>query len=152
MLSDPVAFTLSWISLAGIFITVFMLFGFYEASYDYDTMTNRIASALRVAMLIAFIGVLIYSMVSLFANQSHQVYEKISKTAKEKYGIVLTEEENKKLYSLIDDFDETEELLYGSGSTKINGKETIAIWRQNELFLMEYNNGKLEELSAKPSQ
>ena len=150
MLSDAIAVPLTWASLAGIVISFFALLYFYESGYyRHNNKGEQTAHTLRWITMFILAGTLIYSLISMFANEDTRNQTDIQTSVKNKYGITLTQEQTNKLTQLQGEYDTEDQPIYSTGSTTINGKETIALWRDGEITLLEFKNGSLQELGQK---
>lgn len=90
----------------------------------------------------------IYSLVSIFHYETTLANEKektIPETIKTKYNITLTEKQQKELSRLIDEKNYGNK-IYSTGSTTINGKQIIAVWENNQIYLLEFKNGQFVEI------
>lgn len=146
MLSNEAANWLAWISLAGILVSVLVMFGLYEAGYTgnyYENLGTKIASGLRGILLVTFMATLVYSIVSLYHNEATERENTVSNIPKEKYSIELTKDQQDDLFKNLPD---SQKDFQSSGHTEINNQEIIAIWHGKELFLYTYVDGQLKEL------
>lgn len=149
MLSENVAIVLSWVSFITAGISIAYLFVLYEV-YDYrETKIDKIARQFTWGLAITSIVIVMYSLVSLFINYDIKTEKEFHQSIKDKYSVTLTAEQENELYELIKELDEDSQILYATGSTKIGDREIIAIWRDKELFLMEFKNGSLVEIAER---
>lgn len=149
MLSDNTATVLVWVALIIGAISIAYLMALYEI-YDYrETRIDKIARRFTWALAIASFAIIFYSIISMVANYDVKTEKAISQSIKEKYSIELNFEQKNELYELIKEIDEENQTLYATGSTKIGDREIIAIWRDKEIFLMEFKNGSLVEIAER---
>ena len=141
MLSDNLASWLIWISFAGLILVIPSIIFFYEA-YDYrehiyDKGIDVLATVLRWVLGFALVFTLFYSVFSLQSNHQNRNISQYVEEIKTRYDITLTESEIRNL--LAEDED----------GAKIDGKTIIAVNYDEAIILLEYKNGKLEELPKK---
>lgn len=149
MLSIQIAYLIFIISLVGIIIILFISLESEGLPYGRKiTKIDYIAYILKRILPFIFTITLIYSFISIFhyENTKHeQNIKTVTEQVKIKYDITLTE---KQQTQLLENFTETYQnmKLYSSGSTTLDGEEIIAVWKNNELFLLEFKNGQFVEI------
>lgn len=149
MLSEETAHILFWCSFASTVIAILVLFVNLDGYNYYTRKIDKIALFFVSGLAVFSFVIAIYSLISIYYHSETNSYNKVTKAVEEKYDIKITDQQKKDLYDLIYDIDEEEEPLYATGSTIINGKEVIAVWKDDQIFLMEFKNEKLVELPVK---
>lgn len=147
MLSSSIASFLLFSSFLGSIFAVLFLFTIYESGMYENKKLGKTATFFAWGATIALLLTVVYSLISLFHSSSFQEETRMREAVKDKYGITLNEKQARDLHDILDEIDEDEEPLYASGSTIVDGREMIAVWKGKKLYLMEFKNGSLVEVS-----
>lgn len=136
MLSDNVASWLVWVSLLMIILSILSIVLFYELDdysfHNHDKGLDSFAIVMRVFTLLAFLFTLFYCLISLSVNHANSVSDSYVKTVEDKYGLSLSKND------IID--------LSDGEYVKFDGKLLLGVDYKDDIVVLEYKNGKLEEL------
>lgn len=151
MLSDIVAIWLgivSFVTLAFFAVTYLFFDSYYSPRYSYSRRdTGRIvANWFKVGLLCLSLILLIWSLISLYVNNSESTKNETITEIKNKYGIELTEEQADQLNSIAREYDEGAYNLKPLGASKIDGVDVILVMDDSgEYHLLKNVNGSLVE-------
>lgn len=130
--------------MVGVIILLIVLLNSDISSWRKITTIDVIAHNSKIVLFIVFILSMIYAFISVFAYEDTLSSQKINTAITSKYEINLTDKQKDELFQYDDALDDGKQ-LYSTGSTIIDGKEVIAIWKNNEIFLLEFKNGQWVE-------
>lgn len=146
VLSLSVAYALFWVSLGVITVSFFVLINDYEYVYFFPTIVDRATRVAKWCLFYLSIGVLAYSIFSIFVSHNVQKVDMVSERLETKYGVTFNEETFDSIVDSLDVNTKDKDSVDFSDMVKVDGSDLVVVHRGGDLFLMEFKNGSLVEV------